>query len=149
MHLTQYTDYSLRVLAYLAQAEKSATIAEISTHFLISHNHLVKVVHNLSLNGFVIGTRGKGGGIRLARAPALINIGEVVRVTEPNFDLVECFNTEKSNCALTHKCGLIAPLHEATRAFMAVLDKQTLADIHRETEWTPVKFTVAPPRAGQ
>lgn len=139
MQLTQYTDYSLRVLAYLAQPGMVCTINEVATYFGISRNHLVKVVHNLSNKGFVVGTRGKGGGIRLAKDPAAIRIGDVVRATEPNFYTVECMNPERS-CVLSAECGLQNPLQLATEAFMAVLDQHTLAEAHLKTGWQPLHF---------
>lgn len=138
MQLTQYTDYSLRVLAYLAQTGNGATISEVSDYFGISRNHLVKAVHNLSSKGFLVGTRGKGGGIRLARPPEQIRLGDVVRATEPNFAVVECFNPERS-CVLASQCGLQSPLQEAMRAFLAVLDRHTVADAHLATAWQPIR----------
>lgn len=140
MQLTQYTDYSLRVMAYLAQAEGLSTISEIADYFGVSRNHLVKVVHNLATHGFIHSTRGKGGGIRLARPADVISLGDVVRVTEPNFDLVECFNPARDCCIVTRQCGLKAPLYEAQRAFMAVLDRSTLAEAARSTAWKPVRI---------
>jgi Rrf2 family nitric oxide-sensitive transcriptional repressor len=138
MQLTQYTDYSLRVLAYLAEVRDGATIGEVSEYFGISRNHLVKAVHNLSSKGFLVGTRGKGGGIRLARPAEQIRLGDVVRATEPNFAIVECFNPERS-CVLSAQCGLQSPLQEALLAFLAVLDRHTLADAHLATGWQPIR----------
>lgn len=130
MQLTQYTDYSLRVLIYLSQkpVQELATITEISEFYGISRNHLVKVVHSLSLNGFVETLRGKNGGIRLARPADKIGIGDVVRSTEPNFDLAECFNQESNNCIITPACSLKGILNDARRNFIATLDQYTLAD---------------------
>ena len=128
MQLTQYTDYSLRVLIYLARnTENPATISEIADYFKISRNHLVKVVHNLSVQGYVQATRGKGGGLRLGRSATEITIGEVVRRTEPNFHLAECFG-HKDRCVITGSCVLMPVLREAYRSFMAVLDGYTLAE---------------------
>jgi Rrf2 family nitric oxide-sensitive transcriptional repressor len=141
MQLTLYTDYSLRVMAYLAQAEKLCTITEIADYFGVSRNHLVKVVHNLSTHGLIRSSRGKGGGIQLARPANTVSLGDVVRITEPNFTLVECFNAEKDCCAITRQCGLKNPLYEAQRAFMAVLDRSMLADATRSTDWNPIRFT--------
>jgi len=142
MQLTQYTDYSLRVMAYLAQADRQCTITEVADFFQISRNHLVKVVHNLSRHGLISSARGKGGGIRLARPAAVISLGDVVRVTEPNFDLVECFNPAQDCCAVTKACGLKGPLYEAQRAFIAVLDRTTLAASVKSSEWEVVKFVM-------
>jgi len=130
MQLTLYTDYSLRVLIYLADnAEKRVTISEISKKFHISQNHLTRVVHKLGEIGMIKTIRGKGGGITLAHLPININIGKVIRDMESNFDLVECFNTEKNKCILSPFCNLKGFLYEARDSFFKVLDKKTLADL--------------------
>ncbi len=135
MQLTLYTDYSLRVLVYLGlKGEELATISEIAGHFDISRNHLVKVVHNLATHDFIHTVRGKGGGMRLARTPELINIGDVVRHTEPNFNIVECFDRDNKDCAITPICKLKGALHRASRSFMEVLDEYTLADVLQNRE---------------
>jgi Rrf2 family nitric oxide-sensitive transcriptional repressor len=130
MQLTQFTDYSLRVLIYLARLPPPglATVPEIAEHHGISRNHLVKVVHNLAQNGFIMTTRGKRGGMQLARPAHTIGVGEVVRLTEPNMNLVECFDVKANQCRIVRGCFLKAALHDARRAFMAVLDRYTLAD---------------------
>lgn len=125
MRLTLYTDYSMRVLLYLgARPERLCSIAEIAGAYRISQNHLMKVVNDLGRAGYVASTRGRSGGVRLARDPATINIGEVVRHTEDGFDLVEC-----GSCVIAPACGLTSALREALAAFMAVLDSHTLADL--------------------
>lgn len=125
MRLTRYTDYALRVLIYLgARPEKLSSIAEIARAYSISQNHLMKVVHDLGKAGYVDSVRGRSGGIRLARAPEAIGVGEVVRHTEEGFDLVDC-----PNCLIAPACGLTGVLNEALCAFMAVLDRYTLADL--------------------
>jgi len=130
MQLTLYTDYSLRVLVYLGLKDEGlSTITEISDNYEISRNHLVKVVHNLSNNGFIHTVRGKGGGMRLAFKPDEINIGTVVRATENNFNIVECFDSESSSCPITSVCALKGALKEASRNFIGVLDRYTLADV--------------------
>jgi len=130
MQLTLYTDYSLRVLVYLGLKDEGlSTITEISDNYGISRNHLVKVVHNLSNNGFIHTMRGKGGGMRLAFSPEGINIGTVVRATENNFNIVECFDLENSDCPITPVCALKGALKEASRNFLSVLDSYTLADV--------------------
>ncbi|MFQ5487813.1 MAG: RrF2 family transcriptional regulator [Gammaproteobacteria bacterium] len=130
MQLTLYTDYSLRVLVYLGlKGEELSTISEIARHYGISRNHLVKVVHNLASHGFIHTTRGKGGGMRLARRPEEVNIGDVVRHTEGNFNLVECFDVKSSGCPITPICKLKGALHRATKSFMNVLDSYSLADV--------------------
>lgn len=130
MRLTLYTDYSLRVLIYLAQnADKVVTISELADFYRISRNHLVKVVHELGLNGYVQTTRGKHGGIRLARAAEQIVVGEVVRKTEPDFDLLECLNPEADRCVITNVCKLKSVLADARDTFLRQLDSYTLADL--------------------
>ncbi len=130
MRLTLYTDYSLRVLLYLAlHTDKVATITELADFYKISRNHLVKVVHELGLNGYIITTRGKRGGIRLARPADQIVVGEVIRQTEPDFDLLECLNPDADQCVITHTCRLKSVLFTARGNFLGELDKYTLADL--------------------
>jgi Rrf2 family nitric oxide-sensitive transcriptional repressor len=130
VQLTRYSDYSLRVLIYLAlDPERLVTIEEIAQSYGISKAHLMKVVHQLGLNGYVETARGRGGGLRLARRPEEITVGEVIRSTEENMALVECFDPESSQCAIEPACGLRSVLHEALAAFLAVLDRHTLGDL--------------------
>jgi Rrf2 family nitric oxide-sensitive transcriptional repressor len=132
MKLTAFTDYSLRVLIYLAAApERRATIAEIASAFDLSENHLTKVVHHLGKQGWICTVRGRGGGLVLARPADTINIGLVVRDTEGAAVPAECFSSDKDRCAISTCCRLKGVLVEAVRAFHAVLDKYTLADIAR------------------
>ena len=129
MRLTLYSDYSLRVLLYLSHKEgETVTITELADFYKISRNHLVKVVHNLGINGFISPSRGKHGGIRLARPAHEITIGDVVRHTEPDFDLLECFNPQTDHCVITNTCSLKNVLFEARSAFIKVLDRHTLAE---------------------
>lgn len=117
---------------YLASKPgETATITEISDFYNISRNHLVKVVHNLGLNEFIITSRGKNGGIKLARAAEAILLSDVVRKTEPDMDLLECFNESTDNCVISSACRLKSMLYEGRSAFMAVLEKNTLADAAR------------------
>ncbi|HUX89737.1 MAG TPA: Rrf2 family transcriptional regulator [Gallionellaceae bacterium] len=130
MQLTQYTDYSLRVLIYLGQKkdEELATITEVAEFYGISRNHLVKVVHNLAIYGFIKTLRGKHGGMRLARPASEIGIGEVVRQTEPNFDIAECFNKTNNSCVISPICSLKNMLEDARKNFLKTLDHYTIAD---------------------
>jgi Rrf2 family transcriptional regulator, nitric oxide-sensitive transcriptional repressor len=130
MQLTYYTDYSLRVLMYLAvHRGRLVNITEIAERYGVSRNHLVKVVHNLARGGFIKSYRGKGGGIELARDPAQINVGEVVRYTEGPPKPVECFDVERNRCVITKVCGLAEITLEACNNFFATFDRYTLADL--------------------
>lgn len=130
MQLTLYTDYSLRVLIYLgARPAETVTISEIARSYGISRNHLVKVVHNLAGHGFIHTTRGKGGGLRLARPAAEINLGDVIRHTEGGFDLVECMKENDTSCPIHEICRLRGVVGEALTAFTDVWGRYTLADI--------------------
>jgi len=130
MQLTRFTDYALRVLIYLgAQPDRLSTISEVATSYHISKNHLMKVVNHLATVGYVESIRGKGGGIKLARAPLLINLGEVVRDCEDNMEIVECFNPERQTCPLLPSCALKSVLNEARKNFMAALDDHSLRDL--------------------
>lgn len=130
MQLTSYTDYSLRVLMYLAlQRGQLVHISDIADRYTISRNHLVKVVHNLARGGYVKSYRGKGGGIELARDPAEINVGEVVRYTEGPLNPVECFDIENNRCAISGACGLAGAVEEACESFFGTLDRYVLADL--------------------
>ncbi len=134
MRLTLHTDYALRTLIYLGlRTDRRVSIREIAVAHRISENHLVKVVHNLGRGGFIETTRGKGGGLRLARPAEAINIGAVVRFTEEDMALVACFQDPATGagCALIDACRLQGLLGEALAAFLAVLDGQSLADLLR------------------
>ena len=125
MKLTRYTDYALRVLMHLAaRPDRLASIGEMARVYNISHNHLMKVVHDLRKGGYLDSVRGRAGGVRLARPPAEINVGDVVRHSEGGFDLVDC-----SSCLIAPACALTGALREALGAFMDVLDGYTLADL--------------------
>jgi len=129
MRLTMRTDYAFRVLIHLAAApERLGSIGGIASAYKISENHLMKVVHSLVQNGFVESSRGRGGGIRLARSPSDIKVGDVVRNMEDDLALVECFDTKRNACVITPACRLKFALAEAMGAFMAVLDKYSIAD---------------------
>lgn len=130
MRLTLHTDYALRVLMHLALApERLVTISEVAASFSISRNHLVKVAHELGQAGFVETMRGRGGGLRLARPPEEIAIGDVVRAMEEDFRIVECFNRDANSCCIASACRLKRLLKEALDAWAAVLDGATLADL--------------------
>jgi Rrf2 family nitric oxide-sensitive transcriptional repressor len=130
MKLTAFTDYSLRVLIYLAaQPGQRATIAQIATAFDVSENHLVKVVHFLGKQGWLANVRGKGGGLELGEAPEKIVVGRVVRETEGTAVVAECFGESGGDCQIAPNCRLRGVLCEAVTAFYAVLDRYTLEDL--------------------
>lgn len=125
MKLTLFTDYSIRVLLHLAaRPDRLCSIAEVAQAYRISQNHLMKVVNDLARSGYIDSVRGRGGGIRLGRPPEEINIGALVRHTEEGFNLVDC-----GSCALAPACGMTGVLKEALGAFLAVLDRYSLADL--------------------
>ena len=130
MRLTAFSDYTLRVLIYLGLNDRSlATIADVAEAYGISENHLMKVVHFLGRRGYVDTVRGQGGGIRLAKAPHRIVIGNVVRDTERDLTLVECFGPSVARCPIESDCVLRDALGEALAAFFNALDRYTLADL--------------------
>ncbi|MGE7836693.1 Rrf2 family transcriptional regulator [Viridibacillus arvi] len=143
MRLTLYTDYSLRVLLYLGarNIEDLSTIKEISDAYGISKNHLMKVTHELGKLGYIETVRGRGGGIRLALKPKDIVIGKLVRQTEEDFYLVDCFNPESVGCIISPVCSLKGALNKALHAYIAVLDEYTLADfLHSKDELAALLF---------
>ena len=137
MRLTHWTDYTLRVLMYCAACQlrdRLVTITEIADSHAISRSHLTKIVHQLGAQGLLETTRGRGGGMRLSQPASDIHVGAVVRQTETDFAMVECFDPDSNQCSLSQRCRLKAVLHQATSSFLAVLDGVTLADlVTRET----------------
>ncbi len=130
MRLTTFSDYSLRVLIYLGvHDDEITTVGQIAQAYGISSNHLMKVVHHLAQGGYIETARGKGGGMRLGLAPDKINIGELVRGTEDNRKLVECFDRDRSDCRIESACVLRGVLGKALDAFYSSLDAYTLADL--------------------
>ncbi|SFR42535.1 transcriptional regulator, BadM/Rrf2 family [Yoonia tamlensis] len=129
MQLDKFTDYALRMLVALAmRAPERATASAIAQAYRISEHHMAKVASQLAREGFVISERGRGGGLTLARDPAQINIGAVVRALKADSPVVACFGSDKS-CVIMPACGLRTPLQRAQEAFFAVLDEYTLADV--------------------
>lgn len=130
MRLTTFTDYSLRVLMYLAlDRSRLATIPEIAAAYGISQNHLMKVVHQLARAGVIESVRGKGGGVRLARSPETIRIGEIVRAAEGDAPIVECLSDDPHACRIAGTCRLTGVLVDAFDALYESLDRHTLADL--------------------
>jgi Rrf2 family nitric oxide-sensitive transcriptional repressor len=130
MRLTAFTDYSLRVLMYLAAApQERATIAEVAAAFGISQHHLVKVAHFLGQHGILANTRGRNGGLRFARPAHEINVGRLVRLTEGRDMPAECFDPSTNTCQLAGGCRLKSLLQDAVEEFYAVLERYTVADL--------------------
>ena len=130
MKLTSFTDYSLRLLMYVAvNNNRLVSIREVSEVFDISRNHLMKIVHGLGKGDYLDTVRGKNGGFRLARAPEDINIGDLVRYTEEDMALVECFSDENSNCKMVENCILAGVFQLALESFFDVLDRHNLEDL--------------------
>ncbi|MCC6947910.1 MAG: Rrf2 family transcriptional regulator [Bradyrhizobiaceae bacterium] len=129
MRLTNFSDYALRVLIYAAaRRDRLITIEETAAVYGISRAHLMKVVNQLTRAGFLKAVRGRSGGLTLAKRPNQIKIGDVLRATEPDFALVECF-TPDNKCRITPRCRLRGVLKEALAAFNSTLDRYTLADL--------------------
>ena len=146
MRLTRYTDYALRTLIYVGLHEpRQSSIAGIARAYGISESHLTKVVHQLGRLGLIHTTRGRGGGLRLAKPPAEIIVGAVVRQTEEDLALVECF--AGGACAITAPCRLRRALGEALAAFLAVLDGYTLADLLGGSEGVEIAALLGLPSA--
>ena len=130
MKLTTFSDYTLRVLMFLAlNRDRLATIPEIATAYDISENHLMKVVHQLARSGVIESVRGKGGGIRLAREPEAIRLGQIVRASEGSAPIVECLSDDAATCRIAPACRLTNILVRAFDALYAALDDYTLADL--------------------
>jgi Rrf2 family transcriptional regulator, nitric oxide-sensitive transcriptional repressor len=130
LHLTVQTDYSLRLLMYLALKEDGlATIAEVAESYGISKNHLMKIAHQLGVAGYIETVRGRRGGLRLAKPAEAISLGEVVRHTEPDMAIVMCFEPIDAHCAIRPSCVLRRALERARVAFVEVLDSYTLRDL--------------------
>ena len=147
MRLTTFSDYALRVLMYAAAAsDRLITIEETAKTYGVSRGHLMKVVNILTRTGHLKGVRGRAGGFTLANAPEAINLGAVLRATEPDFALVECFGAD-NHCIVTRRCQLPNVLNEALSAFVQTLDRYTLADlVLAKRDFPPPKRAPQPTR---
>jgi Rrf2 family transcriptional regulator, nitric oxide-sensitive transcriptional repressor len=127
--LTKFSDYSLRLLIYLGvHPDRLVSVAEVSRAYHVSPHVVVKVVQLLVEQELVVSVQGRNGGLRLAKPPEAINVGRLIRQTEPGLDLVECFDQARNTCPIEPACGLKGALKRAQRAFFGVLDAHTLAD---------------------
>ncbi len=130
MRLTVYTDYAIRLLLYLGLKQDGlATIQDISKAYGISRNHLMKITHRLGRAGYIETVRGRGGGIRISKRALQATLGELVRQTEDDFTLVECFEEETSTCVIRENCYVRPIMAEALAAYLAVLDRYTLNEV--------------------
>ncbi|HWI83098.1 Rrf2 family transcriptional regulator [Ramlibacter sp.] len=130
MRLAEYTDYTLRVLMYCASnPDRLITISEMAQAYELSKNHLMKIVSDLARQGLIETTRGRGGGVRLVKAPSEIRIGDVVRASETDFRLVECFDESTNTCMIANSCRMKRLFGKALMAYFQELDGATLADI--------------------
>ena len=130
MKLTAFTDYSLRLLMYVAvKDDRLVSIREVSEVFDISRNHLMKIVHELGKGGYLQTVRGKNGGFRLAMPAKEVNLGRLIRYTEDDLDVVECFDHENSDCRIIEQCQLAGILQRALDSFFKVLDGHSLEDL--------------------
>jgi Rrf2 family nitric oxide-sensitive transcriptional repressor len=144
MQVNAFTDYSLRVLVYAAaRPDQRCLTADVASAFGISRHHVVKVVNGLQHLGYIETTRGRTGGFTLARPAEHIRVGDVVRRTEPGM-IVECFDRHTNTCPLTHACGLKGALAEAYGAFLAVLDRYSIADMVATPRWAEALMTLTP-----
>lgn len=132
MYLTRHADYTMRLLIHLAiQPGGATTIQEIADRFAMSRNHLMKVANRATRARYVEGVRGRAGGLKLAKRPSEINLGQVLRTVE-DWNLVECFEGPSNQCRISRGCGLQPILKEAVDAFLAVLDRYSLEDVVRK-----------------
>lgn len=145
MRLTVYTDYALRLLMYLAlKNDGLATIEEVADSYGVSKNHLMKVTHQLGVGGYIETVRGRHGGLRLARPPKEIILGDVVRYTEPDFAIVMCLEPVDADCAILPGCVLRKALERARDAFLNVLDQYTLNDLVRPRSALRAMLAITP-----
>lgn len=130
MNLSKFSDFSFRTLIYLAKnQDKQCTVQELATNLEISEHHLKKVVHQLAKTDYLISSKGRNGGLKIGMDPKDINLGEVLKLTEDNNNIVECFSIENNCCNLTGSCCLKGVIGNALDAFINEFSKHTLADI--------------------
>jgi Rrf2 family nitric oxide-sensitive transcriptional repressor len=145
MQLTTYSDYALRLVIYLmVHHERQVSTREVAEAYGISLNHLTKVAKSLTRAGWLLSTRGGGGGLSLAAHTPDTRLGEIVRHTETNCDIAECFNRSSDTCPITAVCRLKPLLYRARKAFFDVLDTMTVRDISQNSaELAPIFSTAS------
>ena len=145
MRITAQTDFALRTLLYLAcHDDRRVTTGEVAEAYDISLNHLLKVVRRLAQLGYVEATRGRDGGLTLARPLEDVRVGAIVRDFEPDLDLVECFDPDRDLCVISPVCGLKSALGKALDAFLAELDAVTLAQLATERRQRSLRRHLTP-----
>lgn len=142
MRLTSFSDYALRLMLYAAERpERLVTIEEAAEWYGISRTHLTKVANLLTRTGFMLAVRGRAGGLRLGRAPQDVRLGDVLRVTEPDFAIVECFGNDEA-CRISASCRLKGVVGVALAAFLETMDGHTLQDMVGRAPAATVSHTV-------
>jgi Rrf2 family nitric oxide-sensitive transcriptional repressor len=141
MRLSQHSDYAFRMLIHVAlRAPELTTVGEVATEFNLSSAHLQKVAQTLAAHGYLQTVRGRSGGLRLARAPELVRLGQVASITEPDFRIAPCMSSSGDDCPIYEPCILRKALSNASDAFLAELDKWTLADLVKKRK--PLLFAL-------
>lgn len=135
MRLTDFSDYALRALIYMNQKRELVTLTELSENLHISRNHLIKIANKLVKLGYVEAIRGRSGGLKINPSAGTLKVGDIVKSTEENFTMAECFGKEKSNCVYVSTCSLKHALNEALSSFVETLNRYSLNDITRTTRY--------------
>jgi Rrf2 family nitric oxide-sensitive transcriptional repressor len=144
MRLTTHTDYALRLLIYLMiHRERKVSTKEIAVAYGISLNHLTKVAKSLTKGGWLIGSKGGGGGLVLASHTPSTRIGEIVRFTETSCDVAECFDAKNNTCPISGVCHLQTVFHRARRAFFEVLDSVSVEEMAANPSELIAAFTMS------
>ncbi|WP_299810916.1 Rrf2 family transcriptional regulator [uncultured Roseibium sp.] len=134
MRLSQASDFALRILMVAGQSDDPQTVGGLTERLGLAHSHVMKIVAHLAKGGYLETTRGRGGGIRLAKEPAAIRIGDVVRLMEPDLGVVACLKPEPTTCAFLPRCALKGAMARAAEAFIDSLNTQTLETILAGTQ---------------
>lgn len=130
MYLSKFTDYSFRILMYLGNhPNKLSTVDELSSILGLSTHHTKKIVYKLSKNNYISSSKGRNGGIKLGMNPKDINLGELIKITEDNLNVLECFSLENNTCSLNNSCKLKPIINDALDSFILKLSNYTLEDI--------------------
>ncbi|NKX63110.1 Rrf2 family transcriptional regulator [Labrenzia sp. 5N] len=134
MRLSQASDFALRILMATGQSDDPQTVDKLSRQLGLAKSHVMKIVAHLAKGGYLETTRGRGGGIRLAKTPDMIRLGDVVRLIEPDLGVVACLKPEPTVCAFLPRCALKGAMARASEAFLESLNTETLASILAGTQ---------------